>query len=234
MQDIDYYVINVDGSRKIHESKIKKFDLEYSNILIVEGRDDYDFICEIISYVFSEGNISGFNDAFQVVILNGRKKLVKFLESIEAKDRTVSILKKIGIILDMDKLDLDQQRNRLENLGFTELNWQSSSSLIDWSNGTPSICFYFFPNNHSNGELEDLLLSSIISNRRMECVDDFMNCVNKIEEPLKPSKSKLRAFCASLRKTTPWIKELIKHGYINIESDVYAEIKEFVKQAIMV
>ena len=81
--------------------------------------------------------------------------------------------------------------------------------------------------------LESLCLSTVELKEKetIECVDEFMQCIElKKEKPKNPHKARHRAFLAAMLDDTPSLGIAAQKGYWDFGSDKLKPLLDFLKQ----
>ena len=177
------------GDTVIELEEIKK-----ENVIIVEGKDDKNFIEKFLEHE----NI----EEVQVMGLGGETKIKLTLPLFFTRG-DFDIIKKLAIIRDADTNSNDKFRSTGDHLRHNGLNPPNSQN--SFSNEDPNIGIFIITKpDLNNGMLEDLCLETVKDTEPMKCVELFFECVEKLPiKPTNPSKCKCQAYRAALPKSYP-------------------------------
>lgn len=157
--------------------------------IFVEGKVDYEFITFILTNFYSKKIKVDF-DIIPLNSWNGFIKLTsRFNQILENKDNLV-------LFLDADKPNKDNNGGFNNRKKYIE-NWFNKNIKNIHYN------FYLFPDNSSDGEIEDLLLKLLNSknNNLLKCFDEYVNCISISNQFLAPSsKDKVYGVISALEK----------------------------------
>jgi len=222
--------ISIDG--KIYD--LKKFPqfnntIQRSKLIIGEGLDDLYFL----SYYLKSLDIRD----IEVRYIEGKFEL-KNLSSYLKIFNNFNLLKCFALVCDADDISAEEEFNRLNKI-FNEINTKDpvpGTNLIfpddinSFSDGTPQIGVFVFPNNRDKGRLEDLFLSCVNDKPGMECVNSFMDCVSNLEKPPRiPSKAKASAYLATQYETIRGIGGAAREGIWEFNTDELNKVKTFIE-----
>jgi hypothetical protein len=166
-------------------------------LLLVEGDDEVYFFQAMISQL-------GIDDV-DIRPVKGKTKFSKRLGA-WIKGPGHEILTSLGLVMDADNDPDGAFRSlcgALENVGLPV----PSAPLQPVTDHSLRVSVMILPNSKEAGMLEDLCLASVADDPAMDCVDDYIHCLeNKIDEeefPRNPAKARVRAFLAAMG----WIEE---------------------------
>jgi hypothetical protein len=191
-------------------------------LLLVEGNDDVGFFEKIRDEIRIDDlqiHPMGGKDEFKVPNLASIRKMESF-----------RLVRCLAIARDADK-DAEQAfRSVCSVLAGAHLPCPARTMGFE---GTTKfrVGVLIIPPNAKEGRLEELCLSSIENFRQMGCIDDFFQCIGKKvnEFPEDLPKAKIQAFLASREKSVPHLGVGIERGYFPLNSEVFEEIKVFLK-----
>ncbi len=115
----------------------------------------------------------------QIINTEGKEKFKREFKFI-SKMENFSNVNIIGIILDGDN-SVENTFNSICDV-INNCNYHPPKKLNEFSNNNPKIGIYVMPNNKENGMLEDLCLKTVENNPLINCVNDCINCANKLYE----------------------------------------------------
>ena len=193
----------------------------YQNQLLVEGRDEELFFGALLREL-------GINDV-QIQNCRGKDNLSIVLLEI-AQDPDIHLINSIGIVRDADlsangAFQSVQSALRLANLPVPARMLQSTA-------GNPNISVFIMPDNASNGALEQLCLSALVSDPVMPCVEDFLECVNDrvTGPPRDQQKARIHAFLASREDPELRLGEAAQRGYIPWGHSAFTPLAQFLRE----
>jgi len=203
-----------------HLKEIKK-----QKLLLVEGKDE-----EVFFKIFlKKKNI----DDIQIMSSGGKEQFQKLLPIIK-KAPGFDKLNSLAVIHDADNdvqvaFQLICSVLRNNNLN----NPQEVSSFIS---GSPKVGVFIIPDGENTGKLESLCLSTVKSEGIMECIDSFIDCIEKKPKkniynfPKDIHKARCRAFLSAMEKDTPSLGIAAEKGYWDFDSEKLHPLLNFLKQ----
>jgi len=222
--------ISIDG--KIYD--LKQF-LQFNNtiqknkLIIGEGPDDLYFFSYYLKFLEIKnievryiGGKFGFNNLSLYI-----KTLNNF-----------NLLESFAIVCDADDNLAEEEFNRLNEV-INEINTKDPvpgmnlifpNDINSFSNGTPKIGVFIFPDNKNKGMLEDLFLSCVNDKPGMKCVNPFMDCVFKLENPPRiRSKAEALAYLATQKETRRGVGGAARKGIWEFKSNELNGVKAFIE-----
>jgi len=194
--------------------------IDRNKLLVVEGNDEKNFFECYLNYLQI--------DNIQIISLGGTPKY---------KEQIPAIISATGFnpLVEIFAIIRDAETN--ENAAFqsiqhiiNSLHLRPPDENYSFSNGTPKVGIYILPGNHENGMCEDLLLKTVENHPAMVCVNDFMKCVNKLDDPPRiQSKAKAKAFLAAMPESVPHIGIAALKKYWNFDSECLSSLKQFLQ-----
>lgn len=141
-------------------------------LLIVEGTHEVKFFNKFIDFMGLTGiqieNVGG-NDF--VPVLEGLKGLSGFSEL-----QTLAILRDADVSYDAM---FSSVQNTLKKFSYPVPNHPNTLATLA---GQPNTIIYIFPDNKSEGSLENLLWSSVYNDPSAKCVVNYFDCLNNLNE----------------------------------------------------
>ncbi len=191
-------------------------------ILAVEGQDEVKFFEALLKYmritdveVHEVGGKNQFKDKLPALV----------------RMRGFSDVEILAVIRDADEdanAAFESIRNILEKEGLespTKMNQFSANTI------KPIVGIFIMPGNSDTGMLEDLCLKTVKSHPAMKCVDLFIDCVLKLNNPPKnSSKAKAQAFLAAMPEIEKSVGIGARKGYWNFDSSELTKLKSFIKK----
>lgn len=203
--------------------------IQKNKLVIVEGPDDLYFFNYYLKFLGIRnieiryiGSKYGFNELSTYI-----KTLNNF-----------NLLESLGLVCDADDNLAEGEFERLKKI-INDINSKdpipgitliSPSDKDSFSTGNPRIGIFIFPNNRDKGILEDLFLSCVNDKPGMSCVDPFMECILKLENPARiPSKAKTLAYLAAQKEIKRGVGGAAREGIWEFNSDELNKVKAFIK-----
>ncbi|MGC8892471.1 MAG: DUF3226 domain-containing protein [Candidatus Saccharicenans sp.] len=198
----------------------RNFQIEKPHLLIVEGKDDYQFFESFLEHL----NLL----SIQIFCLDGKNNLNNKLKAL-VRLPNFSLLESIGITRDSDDNPIGAFQSIQSALKNAGLAVPKEELTLAGKNPRISICL--IPGINQEGSLEDLCLEAIAEaqDRALDCVDAYFSCLrkNKIKFSKKVFKAKVQVFLASRREYIPDLGIAAKRSVWPWDSHVFAKIKDF-------
>lgn len=194
-------------------------------LLLVEGKDDKHFFCNIAEKMRAIENL-------QAEPLEGKSKLKDKISAFKNERGFETVVKRIGIVRDSD-LDDDPFRSVCDAL--KEAGLTAPEEQLQLSNGTPQVVVFILPGGDKPGNLEDLCLESVEDQDAMQCIDEYFRCLearcNKDVLPPdnKRSKAKLHAYLAAGAEPGKPIGIAVKKDYLAWDSAAFEKVRNFIE-----
>ncbi len=190
-----------------------------SKVLAVEGKDEIKLFKALMRDM-------GFNDDdFEIRKVGG---ISQFKTKIPAlvKMRGFSDVKVLALVRDAEG-DADAAFQSIRSILLRE-KLDPPERANQFSDGVPKVGIFIMPGNSNEGMLESLCLSAVKDHPAMKCVDDFIDCASRLDDPPKnPEKAKCQAFLAAMPKIVTHVGLGAQKGYWSFESDEWADLKLF-------
>lgn len=198
----------------------KPIQIQKKKLLLVEGNDEVVFFQSL----FKEMNVN----SIQIYPVGGKEQFRNEIPLI-VKHREFNNVTKIGCIRDADedkKAAFDSISNVLVRNGLKPVN-----VINKFSKTHPSIGIFIMPGvKHDKGALEDLCTNAICNDKKIECVDDYIACIElKLSSKLdKITKRKAQVYLAANKDLCNSVGLGAQKNYWNFNSHVYDELKDFI------
>jgi hypothetical protein len=194
-------------------------------LLGVEGKDEIDFFEELFKHMGMENKV----DLREVKGKYNFKKEIPLLK----KATGFSGLEAIAIIRDAD----DSCRSAFESIKgvLKKNNLLPPRKPGEFSQGNPKVGVFIMPDNKNSGKLENLCLETVKGEEGMKCVDSFIGCANRLENPPKEkdiSKAKVQAFLAIMPEVPHRLGIGAKKGYWDFDSAPLEPLKNFLSELV--
>ena len=207
--------------------KIKNTNIEKPKILLVEGQDEVEFFKVLLKK-------KCLKEDFQIIDIAGRDKFninsLMALKNIPEFEKVTSL----AIIQDAD--DNDPQ-SRFDSICSTlkGCNLNPPAQIGSFNTASqPKVGIFILPDGKNEGMLESLCLSTVGSKEKdiMKCVNEFMMCVEKLDnkQPKNKEKACLQAFLSAMPEDTRSIGVAAKKDYWDFDSDQLKPLLDFLKQ----
>jgi hypothetical protein len=185
--------------------------------LLVEG---------VIPYSFFEAFLSHYNlPGFQIQNFGGNNELKGFIGALKRITGFKQMVTSLAIVRDAETDPIAAFRSVCFSLNNEDLPVPiGSGNLVQ---GPPKIGIYILPDSDSPGMLESLCLRAVIDDPVMPCVNEYFDCMNRIEERVIKDKARLQAFLASRQKPGLILGQAAIEGYLNFGSIEYEGLRAF-------
>lgn len=201
------------------------FGSEHPKVLLVEGDDEFYLLLQLLE------DPALAQCSIDVRIYGGTGELGRTLKALRhsAPRGFRQHVTTLAVWRDADQDPvgaLREVRGALEAAGFSAP--QHSGEFAD---GVPRVGVFILPDGVSQGALENLCLASAADARPMQCVDDYLTCLQRTGVRLHPNLGKTRthAFLASREEPGLKIGEAAKAGYWDFSHPVWQPLIEFIK-----
>ncbi len=196
--------------------------IEKERLLLVEGKDEVEFF----NAFFNHLNI----DDIQVFDVLGK---TNFRENIKllAMSPNVEIIQKIGAVRDADT-NAHAAFSSLKD-GFELADWKPTDIPYIFSSQTPSIGIFIMPGAEQNsGMLEDLCLESLNEEPALECVEDYINCIESLREERlnKLSKRKILTYLSGQQEFVNALGLAAQKHIWNFDAPAFDQLKTFLRE----
>ncbi len=193
-----------------------------SKQLFVEGKDAKEFFGPFIESIGI--------DSIQIQDYGGIHELAGFLKQFvlraEYKSLPVTV---IGIVRDAEQNAASAFRSVCSAL--EKVNLTCPSTPLVFTDQSPKVGVYLFPDGKSGGMIETLLLQAVNDQPALKCTDQYLECVVQATgiTPTPRDKARFLAFLASKPDIKPLTGYAARAGYLNFDSPAYDLLKEFIR-----
>ena len=194
-----------------------KFQIRCEKLLLVEGVDDQ----AVFDALSKKMGVSG----IQILRYDGKPKFRNFVEDLTSLDGFDDV-ETIGITADVDQNPVsarDRIRGALENVSLPVPN-----EPLTFAEGPDAakVTYLLLPHESDHGELEDVCLASVDDASTLNCVNEFISCVETNGSHItRPSKSKLQAYLSTQEDPDKRIGEAVLAGYLPYDSDAFEPLR---------
>lgn len=164
----------------------------YQRLLLVEGEDDKAFFLALARHLKLDHTV-------QVVIYESSTKLRGSLSNLVA-DPHIETIRAIGIVRDADyntnAFDSIRSAIRHANNIRSDFRLPMPEKPDQWTDEIPRVGALILPSSNLEGMLEDVVLNAYAEDPVMQCVDQYLGCLQAtigIKQNLVP-KGKLRTY----------------------------------------
>lgn len=193
--------------------------IESKKLLLVEGKDDDEFFAELLKSL----NI---NDC-EICYVNGSNEFNSKIPLL-TKRSGFDNLEMLLIIRDADTNAMSA-RSSIHNI-IKKASLVPPGPHTTLSSGRPKVGIYILPDNSSEGAIEDLCLKIVEKDKKTKCVENFINCANKLNDsPNNISKAKVQAFLAIKSEIANTLGLAAKKGYWDFNSVHLSDLKHFLE-----
>jgi hypothetical protein len=197
---------------------------ESSDVLAVEGKDEYNFFDALTRNI----GLSG----IQIIDVGGKDKFNQTVPLFVNSDRFWDNVKRFGFVRDAEDKEAQAAFSSICNV-LKQCNLPVPSDPLQTAkaNGIQTGVF-IMPNNQGKGMLEDLCLSSVKSDKVYSCVEAFAQCYEpKIEQnKYIPSKARLLAYLATRIPVANSLGLAAQQGVWNFGNPCFDKIKMFLSE----
>ncbi|GAB4414757.1 MAG: hypothetical protein Kow00106_09970 [Anaerolineae bacterium] len=188
-------------------------------IIVVEGPDDRRFLGALLRHLALEAG-------FQIIEAHGKDRLGSLVRTLPLASGFVQV-ETLAIFRDADddpRAAFQSLRNSLHLAG---LNMPVRPALV--VRGKPSVGIFIWPDCKAAGTLETLCLTAISGEPVMDCVREYVHCVQKTHStpPTSGDKARLHAFLASCNRPGLRLGEAAEAGYFPWNSPIFDPLKQF-------
>jgi len=196
------------------------FQIQKSRLLIVEGRDEEEFVSALIADI-------GLQE-IQVAGIGGKTKIRQNLKALVRRP-SFSRVEGLGVIRAADndpKGAFKSVRDALAAAGLP-----TPKKPLQPVKGHPRVNVMILPSSDRKGALEDLCLEAIGLDPANTCVNGFFECLQDkgVASPKELSKAKVRVFLSSREDPTLPLGLAATKGYLPFEHGVFEPLREFLK-----
>lgn len=200
----------------------KSLELSKPKLLIGEGSEEVLFFNALLKHL----NITD----IQVEQYGGKQALGNYLKQVFLRPGFRDIVS-LGITRDADectKSAFDSTCGSLKNAKLPVPNYPK-----EIMGDSPKVSILILPEYQDSGMLEDVCLEAIKTDKAIQCIDDYFQCVyNTAQRQPKPkdiSKARIRAWLSSQIEPDKRLGEAAKAGYLPWDSPAFDGIKQFLQ-----
>jgi len=192
--------------------------IHQKKVLVVEGKDEINFFNALLKYMEIID--------FEVYEVGGKQQFKDKLPAL-VRVRGFSDVEVLAVVRDADN-DANAAFESIKNILKKE-KLKPPNQINQFSKGAPKIGIFIMPGNSDAGMLEDLCLKTVECHPAMCCVESFIDCVSKLENPPnKITKAKVQAFLAAMPELANSVGVGAQKGYWNFNSNELTKLKSFI------
>lgn len=195
----------------------KKFIIQSPKLLLVEGSHEKKFFSRLLSNM----NVTD----IQVVAVEGEHNFAPNLRNLPSDEKFDEVVS-IGIVRDADKSFKAKMTSIQDALRRAKLPVPTSPLE---PTGTPKINIFIMPNNADDGALEKLCMETVSDDPVIQCVDDYFNCLQALQNRSHPNiyKARVQAYLACKNEGNVHMGTASELGYWNFTSPTLDSLKQF-------
>ena len=188
-------------------------------LLLVEGDSDRRFFEALLGKLSIAKNV-------QVERYGGKSGLRQFLRLLQVSP-DYSKLDSIGVTRDADCSSVSAFQSVRDLL--TSAGLDAPAEPISPTRGKPRVSVFIFPDCKSPGMLETLCLSAVQDDPAMECVKQYLRCLDDTAgmPPKNRDKACAHAFLASPERPELRVGEAAEAGHWQLDAPVFAPLSSF-------
>lgn len=195
--------------------------ITYSKVLLVEGRDAFEFSKALLRHL-------GLLSEIEIRNFGGLADLADYLEALKVTPGFLGAVS-LGILRDAEaNLDSAFQSvcSALKRSGYSV-----PGQPMAIAEGSPRVSVFILPDCANPGMLEDLCLQAVANDPTLACVEQYLRCLQEqgVGLPNNVPKARLHAFLASRPVPDLQLGEAAHRGYWLWDSPVFDYLKGFLR-----
>lgn len=190
-------------------------------LLLVEGRDDEGLFSALITHL-------GGMPEIEIRKYFGKDNFRQFIRALLLVSGFGNV-NSIGVIRDADN-NADGAFQSVKD-SLLSVGLPAPNQPLQNSTGMPTTTIAILPIDQQQGELEDVLLSSVDTDPAIFCVNDYITCLEDrgLTLPNKLSKARLHTFLASREEPNLLIGQAARAGYFGWEASSFVSVIQFLQ-----
>ena len=202
----------------------QKLEITANRILLVEGRDEVNFLEKFIEKFFNP------EVAIQVIGAGGKDEFPKRLSAIRSQLQTRPNFESLGVIRDADRNSasaFQSVHDHLDRVGF-----QPPESHGLFSDASPSVGVYIMPNGSEPGAIETLCRQSVEHSDTGKCVNQYLDCLksHNVMESRNEDKCFAHAYLAATKQPMARVGEGALQGVWDFDSPAFSDLRKFLHE----
>ncbi|MCP5105219.1 MAG: hypothetical protein GY950_17655 [bacterium] len=190
-------------------------------LLVVEGKDEIVFFEELFKHI-------GMVDTVELREVGGKDQFKKDLPALKIATG-FNKLETIAVIRDADESfegAFESIRGILNKMGF-----RTPGRPGEFSPGTPRVGIFIMPDNANQGMLENLCLDTVKDDEAMKCVNQFIDCSQKLKKkPRNIHKARAHAFLSVMPEIANSVGRGAQKGHWDFDSTKLKPLIKFIGQ----
>ena len=200
-----------------------EFNIERPKQVIVEGVDDVRVMEALCDHLHI--------DDIQMVPCGGYDALRQFLRTFSA-DPDFRRVRSLAVVVDADENPPGRRQGVADALASAGLP-RPDQPLESVSESELTVAYLVVPHDPPGTMMEDVCLNSVSDDPAMECVGQFMDCVNQASipgpNPRWVSKARVHAFLASRDRPDLRLGEAAERGIWRFESEAFRPLIDLLR-----
>ncbi len=195
--------------------------IEKPYVLVVEGKDEQLFFEALIRHL-------GLGD-IEVRPVGGRTLLRRNLPALVRTPGFSEKVTSLGVVRDTDS-DPQAAFTSVQD-ALRTANLPVPSRPLAFSRSIPRVAVMLLPDADTSGMLEDLCLQAVGTDRASRCVDQYFDCLVRVQQSLPRNlpKARIQVFLASRDEAGKRLGEAAQAGYLPWGSPVFDDLKRFLQ-----
>ena len=188
--------------------------------MLLEGRDEEEFFKALLRYL-------GIDD-IEVRHYGGKNSFRRFLNGFVSTPDFDGV-ESMGIVRDADDSATSAFQSLQDSLNSANLPAPDEETIP--TTEFPKVAVFIMPGNAEGGALEDLCLRALLDDPAMNCVSEYMQCIQEHagQVPQNPAKARIHAFLASRVDPELRLGEAAQRGYLPWDDSAFVQVIEFAK-----
>lgn len=162
----------------------------------------------------------------QIHNYEGKDKLRRFLRTLVGTSGFGEQVESVGIVRDADNNSASAFQSIADSAAACGL--PRPSGILEPTAGSPKVTVLVVPFGSETGMLEDVCLQSVAGDPKLNCVDDYFNCLEQAssERPRIQAKARAHAYLASREESDLRLGEAAQRGYWPWSSPAFSKLEE--------
>ena len=189
-------------------------------VVIVEGADELRIFQSLSGHLGLDG--------IQFIPAGSAERIRSRISAVLAAQQPMGILQSLGVVRDADENADNAFKSVCDSLSVNGLPVPGNALEIAAGVGdNPSTIALILPHGQPTGALEDVCLASVANDPMIPCIDDFMSCIERIDDSPRSSgnnaKTRLQAYLATRRRPRRMLGET---GW-NFDHPAFTPLRQF-------
>ena len=199
------------------------FNIERPKQVIVEGVDDVRVMEALCNHL-------GIRDV-QFAPCGGYHSLRQFLRTFSANPEFRQV-RSLAVVVDADENPTGRRQGVADALASAGLP-RPTRPLEPVSEAGLAVTYLVVPHNAEGAMMEDVCLNSVVDDPAMDCVDQYLECVNQANTPgprqVWISKARAHAFLASRDRPDLRLGEAAERGVWRFDSEAFRPLIDLLR-----